>query len=50
MLMAQMMATGMDELSAAHLSVRKHLGDDDYFKTLQGFASYGELKRLAPRS
>ena len=49
-LMAQMIASGMDELSAAHLSVRKHMGDEDYFKTLQSFESYGELKRLAPRS
>ena len=49
-LMAQMIASGIDELSAAHLAVRKHMGDEDYFKTLQGFESYGELKRLAPRN
>lgn len=48
--MAQMIASGIDELSAAHLAVRKHMGDEDYFKTLQGFESYGELKRLAPRN
>ncbi len=45
-----MQATGIDELSAAHLAVRKTMGDEDYFKTLQDFASYGELKKLAPRN
>ena len=49
-LMAQMQATGIDELSAAHLAVRRHMGDEDYFKTLQGFSSYGDLKKLAPRN
>ncbi|MBT9587198.1 hypothetical protein IV102_27895 [bacterium] len=49
-LMAQMIASGIDEMSAAHLAVRQTLGDADYFKGLHGLGSYQELKRLAPRS
>ncbi|MBS2035344.1 phospholipase D family protein [bacterium] len=49
-LMHQMIATGIDEMSAAHLAVRKNMGDEAYFGALQGLPSYGELKRLAPRS
>lgn len=49
-LMNQMIAKGIDEMSAAHLAVRKNMGDEAYFGALQGLPSYGELKRLAPRS
>ncbi|MFN8612002.1 MAG: phospholipase D family protein [Vulcanimicrobiota bacterium] len=49
-LMHQMMATGIDDMSAAHLAVRKSMGDEAYFGALQGLPSYAELKRLAPRS
>lgn len=47
--MAQMIASGIDD-SVPPTAVRKHMGGRDYFKTLQGFESYGELKRLAPRN
>jgi phosphatidylserine/phosphatidylglycerophosphate/cardiolipin synthase-like enzyme len=49
-LMAEMMLSGIDEMSAAHLAVRQTLGDEDYFKGLHGLSSYQELKRLAPRT
>jgi len=49
-LMAQMVATGIDEMSAAHLAVRKNMGDEGYFKALHDLPSYGDLKRMAPRN
>ena len=49
-LMAQLIASGVDEMSATHMAVRQTMGDADYFKGLHSLGSYQELKRLAPRS
>jgi len=48
-LMAQMEASGIDEMSAAHLAVRQTLGDEGYFKGLHSLSSYQDLKKMAPR-
>lgn len=48
--MAEHMKDGMDDMSAAHAAVREVLGDKAYFGGLQALPSFGELKRLAPRS
>ncbi len=44
----ELIASGIDEMSAVHLAVRQTLGDEKYFAGLHGLKSYGELKKLAP--